>query len=137
MREVMAQTLYNPTIGSNIMSITFALNFLGDEPLAPMDKTFRAHLFLSSKVMLLFVVPIRQKDVKAILDFHAFKFSKFYILIDHPIEKLLTDVPQTGVINIKLGINVFPSRSYDRETLWQNLYPDFEPIEEVLAVDCG
>lgn len=38
----MVQTLYNPTIGSNIMSITFALNFLGDEPLAPMDKTFRS-----------------------------------------------------------------------------------------------
>ena len=39
MREAMVQTLYNPTIGANIMSTTFALNFLGDEPLAPIEKT--------------------------------------------------------------------------------------------------
>lgn len=39
MREAMVQTLYNPTIGANIMSTTFALNCLGDEPLAPIEKT--------------------------------------------------------------------------------------------------
>nr|ABA93457.1 hypothetical protein LOC_Os11g27360 [Oryza sativa Japonica Group] len=39
MREAMVQTLYNPTIGANIMSTIFALNCLGDEPLAPIEKT--------------------------------------------------------------------------------------------------
>lgn len=47
-REAMGRTLYNPTVGANI---TFAIKCLGDEQLAPIDKTFGAHLVLLSKVM--------------------------------------------------------------------------------------
>ncbi len=38
----MVQNLYNPTIHANIMFATFALNCLGDELLAPRDRTSRS-----------------------------------------------------------------------------------------------
>jgi hypothetical protein len=34
------ETLYNPIVGANAMSTSFALSYLGDEPLTPTDKTF-------------------------------------------------------------------------------------------------
>lgn len=40
MREVMVHDLYNPTIGASFMSATSALTYLGEEPLAPTEKTF-------------------------------------------------------------------------------------------------
>uniref|UniRef100_K3ZMF2 Uncharacterized protein n=1 Tax=Setaria italica TaxID=4555 RepID=K3ZMF2_SETIT len=34
--------LYNPTVGANIISSSLALTFLGDEPLALINRTFRS-----------------------------------------------------------------------------------------------
>ena len=38
---MMVEVLYNPTIGANIMSLTFAPSFFDKEPLAPTVKTYR------------------------------------------------------------------------------------------------
>ena len=33
--------LYNPTVGANLMSASYALAYLGNEPFAPTNKTLR------------------------------------------------------------------------------------------------
>jgi hypothetical protein len=89
--------LYNPTVGTNIMSDNFALAFLGDEALAPIGRTLKgpSGSFLGNYGVIQ-NVSVWRKDVKASLDFHVSEVSHFDILIGHPVEKLLINLPDLG-----------------------------------------
>lgn len=79
MREAMVQNLYNPTIHANIMFATFALNCLGDELLAPRDRTSRSPFGpIIEGYEILRRVLIWHNDVEAILDFHVFEVPDFH-----------------------------------------------------------
>uniref|UniRef100_K3ZC80 Uncharacterized protein n=1 Tax=Setaria italica TaxID=4555 RepID=K3ZC80_SETIT len=96
----MVDALYKPTVSANIISSSLALTFLGDEPLAPIDKTFR-----SSSADLLWVWDLikhvyRHRDVKAALEFHVFEVQNFDILIGHPVENCLLDAPNQRKLDV-------------------------------------
>jgi hypothetical protein len=135
MREAMVQTLYNPTVGANIMSTTFALNCFGGELFAPTNKNFWSP---SSPIIegygILRRVSIQHNDVEAILDFNVLKVSYFDLFVGHPIEKLLLDVPHTAVLDIKLGKMVFFISILRLKNSMMEHIPDSEPIEEVMAI---
>uniref|UniRef100_K3YMB3 Uncharacterized protein n=1 Tax=Setaria italica TaxID=4555 RepID=K3YMB3_SETIT len=111
--------LYNPTVGANIISSSYALTFLGYEPLAPIDKTFRS---FSGDLLEWFRVlenmSIGHRGADAILDFHVFKVQDFDILIRHPTENFLLDAPTLGKLDVQLGketsLKPTPSRHHGR-----------------------
>jgi hypothetical protein len=79
-------------------------------------------------------VSVWHKDVKASLDFHVFKVPKFDILIGHPIEKLLTDVPNSGSLSINLGKESLSVPITRATNSLAKISPIIEVIEEVLDV---
>ena len=79
--------LYNPTIGANLMSKSFALTCLGEEPRAPTVKFFRIAPQSSLKGLgILHNITLHHGNVEMALDFHVFDISDFDILIGHPLE---------------------------------------------------
>uniref|UniRef100_K4AI62 Uncharacterized protein n=1 Tax=Setaria italica TaxID=4555 RepID=K4AI62_SETIT len=110
----MVDSLYKPTISANTISSPLALAFLGDEPLAPTDRTFQS----SSECLLeefgvLQSMSIGHRDVDATLDFHVFEVQDFDTLIGHPIENFLLDALTLGKLDVHLGKE---PRSYVRNS---------------------
>uniref|UniRef100_K3ZZS9 Uncharacterized protein n=1 Tax=Setaria italica TaxID=4555 RepID=K3ZZS9_SETIT len=92
--------LYNPKVGANIMSTSFVLTHLGENPLAPTNKTFWiAPCSIIEGVGIMHKVPIWHENIEVALDFHIFEVYDFNILIGHPIEKLFLDAPILGTLN--------------------------------------
>ncbi|KAK3146834.1 hypothetical protein QOZ80_3BG0273060 [Eleusine coracana subsp. coracana] len=108
---------------------------LGDAPLAPTSKSFKSPFGpILEGFRILQDVTIRHTNIEAPLDFHVFDIQDFDVLIGHPIEKLLMDVPTHGNLNVKLGGNTFSvpiSRS--RNSLPDPPHED-RPIEEVMTI---
>uniref|UniRef100_K3ZFD0 Uncharacterized protein n=1 Tax=Setaria italica TaxID=4555 RepID=K3ZFD0_SETIT len=100
----MVDTLYNPTVGANIISGSYALTFLGDKLLAPTDKSFRSSSGdLLEQFGVLQNMSIGHRGTDAILDFHAFEVQDFDILIRHPIQNFLLAALTLGKLNVQLG----------------------------------
>jgi hypothetical protein len=80
-------------------------------------------------------VSVGHKYVKASLHFHVFEISHFDILIRHPIEKLLINLPELGSLTIRLLGNetlVVPiTRTINKVA---EISPITESIEEVLDI---
>jgi hypothetical protein len=79
-------------------------------------------------------VSIWHKDVKASLDFHILEVPNFDVLIDHPVEMLLTDVLDSRSLSIILGkepLSVLITRATNSLA---EISPIIELIEEVLDI---
>ena len=97
--------LYNPVVGVNIMSASFALDLLEHMPLTPTTKLFQGlsgHILLSLGI--LYVLPIYANRTKVHLSFYIFDIMEFDLLIGQPIERLIQE-GQTGKLNIRLRKN--------------------------------
>ena len=69
----MVDVLYNPTVGANIMSASFASAYFGNEPLAPTNKSLRVAPRSSMKGRgILHSAKLHHGDVVMALDFHIF-----------------------------------------------------------------
>ena len=100
--------LYNPTVGANIMSMSFARTYLGNEPIAPTNKTFRvAPRIRLEGLGIVHDISLYQNNMKIILDFHVFDIQDFDILIGHPQEKLFIEPPSSGDLDIMLVRDIF------------------------------
>ena len=72
--RIMVDFLYNPTVGANLMSASFALTYLGDEMLSLTSKHFRVGPLLSLKGLgILHDITIHHNNVEMALDFHVFE----------------------------------------------------------------
>ena len=95
--------LYNPVVGINIMSVSFALDLLKHMPLTPTTKLLKS---LSGHILpslgILYVLPIRVKGTKVHLSFYIFDILEFDLLIGQLIERLIQE-GQTEKLNIRLG----------------------------------
>lgn len=101
-KKDMVKVLYNPIVGANIISATFAFTCLGDEPLVRIDKIFRSALgSIIEGCGILCGVPVRHNNIEAILDFHMFEVHDFDLLIGYQLGKLLLERPQ--VIRLSWG----------------------------------
>ena len=108
LRDQNVDALYNPTVGANLMSDEFALAFLGNYKLTPIDRQLRRPSgSLSSSYGIITDVPLWHNDVKIRLNFHIFEDLNFDFLIGHPLKALFSDVPKDGCLNIKLGKDTF------------------------------
>ena len=71
-------TLYNPVVGVNIMSITFAPNLLKDMPLTPTTKHLKSLLGrMIPSLGILYVLPIKVKGTIVHLSFYIFDIMEF------------------------------------------------------------
>ena len=95
--------LYSPTVGANIMSASFALSHLSNNPLLP---TVRSLLIGPHSTIegigILHNVPVWYEKVEIALDFHVFEVQDFDILIGHPVEKLFQNISPLGTLDVTL-----------------------------------
>jgi hypothetical protein len=104
----MVDVLYSPTVGANLIYVSFTSPFFGNEPLAPTNKSLRnnprsvlkGHGILHNTI-------IHHDDAVIALDFHVFNIQDFDILIGHPLEKLFINPPKIGDLDVKLGRDTF------------------------------
>ena len=91
--KIMTWTLSTtPTVGANLISDEFALAFLGNKALTPIDRKLkRPSGSLVSSYGVLRNVSFWHSDVKVHLNFHVFEDLDFDFLIGHPIKALLKD----------------------------------------------
>jgi hypothetical protein len=83
-------SFYNPIVGVNIMSATFAQDLLKDMPLAPTTKLLKSlsgHIVLSLGI--LYALPIFVNETQVLLNFYIFDVMEFVLLIGQPIERLI------------------------------------------------
>jgi hypothetical protein len=71
----MVDILYNPTVGANLMSTSFASTYLGNEPIAPTIKSCRVTPWTNLEGLgILHNISLYYNNAKIALDFHAFDF---------------------------------------------------------------
>jgi hypothetical protein len=126
---------YNPIVGVNIMSLTFAEKFLKDMPLIPTNKLLKnrsGHIIPSSGVLC--SLPIVINEFRILLNFYIFDVWDFDVMIGLPIGKLLRE-GCAGNLDIKLGKG-FNLSVPITHALKENAEPppELDPIEEVKAV---
>jgi len=111
--------LYNPTIGANLMSTSFAHTYLGAKPLALTNKSLWVAPCSSLEGRgILHNIIVHHDNVEMTLDFHVFDIQDFNIMIGHPLEKLFIELPTSGDLDIKLGRETFPFLSLEPKTRW-------------------
>ena len=97
--------LYNPVVGVNIMSASFAHDLLKHMPLTSTTKLLKGlSRHILSSLGILYVLPIQVKGTKVHLSFYIFDIMEFDLLIGQPIERLIQE-RQMGKLNIRLGKN--------------------------------
>ena len=85
---------YSPTVGANIMSASFALSHLSDNPLLPTSRSLWSgpHSTMEG-IGILHDIPVWYDKTELALDFHIFEVQDFDILIGHPVEKMFQNIP--------------------------------------------
>jgi hypothetical protein len=101
--KALFDAFYNPVVGVNIMSASFAHDLLRDMPLAPTTKLLKSlsgHIIPSLGI--LYALPILVNGTKVQLNFYIFDVMELDLLIGQPIEILIHE-GQTGKLNTRLG----------------------------------
>ena len=131
----MVEVLYNPTVGANIMSITFASTYFDNEPLASTNKTCRIAPRSRLKGLgILHDVSIYHGQIEVSLDFHVLDIKDFAVMIGHPLEHLLMEPLKIGDLNIKLGRNTFSIPITRAKNSVADTLPYHELPKEVMSV---
>jgi len=124
--------LYNPVVGVNIMSYTFAKEFLKDIQLIPTNKLLKScsgHIIPSLGVLSAHAIVIN--DFHILLIFYIFNVWDFNVMIGVPIIKLLQE-GRNGKLNVKFGKR-FSFSMPITNTVKVKAEPlsELDPIEEV------
>jgi hypothetical protein len=95
---------YSLTVGANIMSASFALSHLSDNPLLPTSRSLRSGSRSTMEgIGILHDVPVWYDKTELALDFHIFEVQDFDILIGHPVEKMFQNISPLGTLDVTLG----------------------------------
>ena len=81
----MVEVLYNPIVGANIMSATFASTYFDNEPLSLAIKSYRiAPCSRQEGLGILHDISLYHGQMEISLDFHVFDIKDFDVMIWHP-----------------------------------------------------
>lgn len=126
--------LYNPTVGANIMSKSFAL-CLGEHLCTPTVRSLRlAPRSILQGLGILHNITLYHENVEIVLDFHIFDIPDFDVLIGHPLEKLFANPPETGELDINLGKDSFPIQVTRAKNSVAEPPPIYDLPAEVMSV---
>jgi hypothetical protein len=100
------KALYNPIVGVNIMSASFAQDLLSYMPLTPTTKLLKSPSgYILPSLGILYVLPIMVDGIIVRMSFYIYDIIEFDLLIGQPIQRLLLE-GQIGKLNICLGKNI-------------------------------
>ena len=126
---------YSPTVGANIMSASFALSHLSDNPLLPTSRSlWSGPRSTMEGIGILHDVLVWYDKTELALDFHIFEVQDFDILIGHPVEKMFQNISPLGTLDVTLGgkdisLPIFWSKDFMTEPT-----PQEETVDEVEAI---
>ena len=96
--------LYSPTVGANIMSVSFALSHLSDRPWLPTSRSlWIGRCSTIEGIGILHDIPVWYDNVEIALDFYIFEVQDFDVLIGHPVEKMFLNISSLGTLDVTLG----------------------------------
>ena len=131
----MVDIFYNPIVGANLMSTSFAHTYLGAEPLALTNKSLRNN---SRSILkghrILHNTTIDHDDAVMALNFHVFDIQDFDILIGHSLEKLFINPSKTGDPDVKLGRDTFSIPITRAKNSVTKFLPYLDPPKEIMSV---
>ena len=127
--------LYNPMVGVNIISSSFASDHLGERRVTPTTKFLRTGpRSIIKGIGIMHDVLVWHMKMEIALDFHVFEVQDFDILIGHPVEKLFLDVSTLGKLEVSLGGRSYTLPIGQSTNSSAKPAPQEEPFKEVLAV---
>jgi len=105
-RKTSLDAFYNPVVGVNLMSKSFAHTLSRNMQLTPTTKLLKS---LSGQILpsegIFHLIPIKVDKTKVYLSFYVFDIWEFDLLIEHLIERLLRE-GRKGSINVSLGKSI-------------------------------
>jgi len=133
-RKTSFDAFYNPVVGVNLMSKSFAHTLPRNTQLTPTTKLLKS---LSGQILpsegIFYLIPIKVDETKVYLSFYVFDIWEFDLLIGHPIERLLHK-GRKGSINVSLGKSINLSIPITRSIHVKiELSPEQDPVEEIMA----
>jgi len=130
------EALYIPVVGVNIMSYTFAKEFLKDIPLIPTNKLLKSCLgHIIPSLGVLSTLPIIINDFRTLLNFYIFDVWDFNVMIGVPMIKLLQE-GFNGKLDIKFGKGFsFSMPIINIVKVKAEPLPELDPIEEVKSFE--
>ena len=130
----MVEVLYTPTIGVNIMSLTFASTFFDKEPLAPTVKTYRIAPRLTLEGLgILHDISLYHEQTEISLDIHVFDIKDFVVMIGCPLETFL-EPSSSGDLDVKLGRDTFTIPITQAKNSVAESLPHLDLPNEVMSV---
>ena len=94
LRGTVVEAMYNPIVGTSIMSEFLVKNVLGNMLLVPTNKLFKSPLGLFFVCCgIARAVPITIKKIEVFIDFHIFAILEFELLIGHPLDNIFQEKP--------------------------------------------
>ena len=126
---------YNPTVGVNIISASFASDYSGEKHVTPTTKSLRiGPNSIIKGIGIMQDVPVWHMKTEIALDFHVFEVHDLDILIGHPVEKLFIEVSTLGKLEVSLRGRPYTLPIGQIKNSMDEPAPQEEPSEEVLAV---
>ena len=129
LRGTNIEALYNPIVGTSIMSEFLAKNFLGNMPLVPTKKLFKSpsRVFLEC-CGIVRAMPITIDKIEVFIDLHIFAILEFELLIGYPLENLIQEKYPHGSLNEEFGKTA--SATHLEIPMAEHL-PNHDPFNEV------
>lgn len=122
-------------VEANIMSASFALSHLSDNPLLPTTRSlWIGPCSTIEGIRILHDVPVWYDKTKIGLDFHIFKVQDFDVLIGHLVEKLFQNISSLETLDITLGGKDFSSLILRSKDSLAESMPQEEQVDEVRAI---
>ena len=115
---------YSPMVGANIMSASFALSYLSDNPLHPTSRSlWSGPRSTMEGIRILHDIPIWYDKTELALDFHIFKIQDLDILIWHPVGKMFQNISPLGTLDATLEGKDISLPILRSKIPWPNLRP--------------
>ena len=122
-------------VGANIMSASFALSYLSDNPLHPTSRSlWSGPRSTMEGIRILHDVPVWYDKTELALDFHIFEVQDFNILIGHPVEKMFQNISPLGTLDVTLGGKDISLPILRSKVSMTEPTPQEETVDEVEAI---
>ena len=109
-QETVVSVLYSPTVGANIMSASYALSHLSNNPFLLTSRSLWIRPCSTIEgIRILHNVPVWYQKAEIALDFHVFEVQDFDVLIGQPVEKLFQIISSSGTLDVTNGGRDFSS----------------------------
>jgi len=122
-------------VGANIMSASYALSHLSDNPLLSTSRSlWIGPCSTIEGIGILHNVPVWYEKSEIALDFHIFEVQDFDVLIGQPVKMLFQIISSSVTLDVTLGGRDFSSPILRSKDSLAEPIPQEEQVDEVQVI---